>query len=564
MESMKSKVASYVRVSSAEQVKGVSIKAQLDRLRNYAKFKEWTISDEFVDAGRSGKDDDRPGLKRLMAAAHRGYIDVLVVCKIDRLTRNTRLLLQYVDELKELGIRFIATDDNIDTGEGKTGQLMLTILAAVAEWERERIGERIAEGKHYRITQGRWCSGRTLYGYRWLKSEQTWEIVEDEAKVVRNIYHLYTNQNLGTVEIPLRLNAESYHTRFGATWGCSAVYRVLTHPGYKGVHPLGLKMPIIIDEATWELAQQKLRQTRSVRKDTKGWLLQGLVICGECGHKFKCIQKKPSDTRYYFCRGRFKGSHLDGTPRCSSPRISADLLEWSVWKEVKTMLNDGDKLKQSVRNALSILEDKRSQSGEQTESLDHKLEIVWGKKERLGLTFADGVIGKETYDKKLQELKKLEADLSQRRSNLNPEAQAEIAGLENHIAMVEKMLNKHSGKVFITEFGIWGTAENTKVPLGYNPWLETEGKPEIGKPQNMDKIPIEGTDLSMSGVLPPEGFWLSDNPKETIMKNIRAVLQAFDTKVYAFPDRVEIHGILPRKVIKRESIIRSGYQGEGG
>jgi hypothetical protein len=229
-----------------------------------------------------------------------------------------------------------------------------------------------------------------------------------------------------------------------------------------------------------------------------------------------------------------------------------------VWEEVKMMLNDGDVLKQSVRNALSVLEDKRNQLGEQTEYLDHQIEIIRGKKERLGLVFADGAIDKETYNRKLQELRKLEVDLSQRRSNLNPEAQAEIAELESHIAIVEKILSRHSGRIFITEFGIWGTTDNLKVPLGYNPWLETEGKSTAGKPQEMDTIRIEGTDLTMSGVLPPEGFLLSKNPKETIMKNLRAVLQAFDTKVYAFPDRVEIHGMLPTQEIQREPIIHSG------
>ncbi len=560
---MESRVALYTRVSTIEQVKGVSIETQLNRLRNYAKFKEWTISDEFVDAGWSGKDDNRPSLKRLMTTAHRGYIDVVVVCKIDRLMRNTRLLLQYVDEFKKLGIRFVATDDNIDTGEGKTGQLMLTILAAVAEWERERIGERIAEGKHYRMSQGRWASGRTLYGYRWLPKEQEWVTVEDEAKVVSQIYDLYVNKHLGSMKIPIRLNVEGCRTRTGSAWGFSAINRILTHPAYKGQHPKGLKMPVMIDEVIWDLAQRKRQKARSIRKNAHNWLLQGMCVCGECGHTLSCIQKKPTKPRYYSCRGRAKDSHLDGSLHCQSPRISADWLEWAVWEEVKMMLNDGDVLKQSVRNALSVLEDKRNQLGEQTESLDHQIEIIRGKKERLGLVFADGAIDKETYNRKLQELRKLEVDLSQRRSNLNPEAQAEIAELESHIATVEKILSKHSGRIFITEFGIWGTTDNLKVPLGYNPWLETEGKSTAGKPQEMDTIRIEGTDLTMSGVLPPEGFLLSKNPKETIMKNIRVILQAFDTKVYAFPDRVEIHGMLPTQEIQREPIIRSGIPTAG-
>jgi len=152
---MQKRVFSYGRVSSLEQAKGVSIEAQLERLRNFAQFKEWPIPHEYTDGGWSGKDDNRPGLRSLMAAARRGEVDVVIVTKIDRLMRNTRLLLQYVDEFKKLGIRFIATDDNVDTGEAQTGQLMLTILAAVAQWERERIGERVSEGRQYRLNRGR-------------------------------------------------------------------------------------------------------------------------------------------------------------------------------------------------------------------------------------------------------------------------------------------------------------------------------------------------------------------------------------------------------------------------
>lgn len=565
---MESRVTLYTRVSTVEQGKGVSIDTQLDRLRNYTKFKEWRISDEFVDAGWSGKDDNRPGFKRLMAAARRGYIDVVVVCKIDRLMRNTRLLLQCVDEFKKLGIRFVATDDNIDTGEGKTGQLMLTILAAVAEWERERIGERIAEGKHYRISQGLWGSGRTLYGYRWLPKGQEWMIVEDEAKVVSYIYDLYVNKNLGSMKIPVRLNAEGYRTRIGSVWGFSAINRILTHPGYKGQHPKGLKMPVIIDEVTWDLAQRKRQKAKSVRRNARNWLLQGMCVCGECGHTLSCIQKKPTKPRYYSCRGRVKDSHLDGSPHCPSPRIEGKWLEKAVWDKVKAILQNSDILRQSVKNALSELQEKRNEFGDQTESLDRQLEIIKGKKQRLGLAFADGAVTKELYSRKLQELRRKERDLLKMRDNLNPEAQAEIAELENCIASIDKMLDKHSGRILITEFGIWGLTDDQIAPLGYNAWLETDARAGIGKPRERDTIKVEGSDFKMIGILPPEGFWLSKNPQETMMKNMRAILQEFDTKIYVFPDKVEIRGFIPTQVIDvpegpiwshRERDIHSAY-----
>lgn len=118
---MGKEVVVYTRVSTLEQTKGVSIEAQLDRLRSYAKFQGWTIKDKFVDPGWSGKDDNRPGLRHLMASCRNGDVGTVVVCKIDRLMRNARLLRGCVDEFKKLGIRFIAIDDTVDTGDGKTG-----------------------------------------------------------------------------------------------------------------------------------------------------------------------------------------------------------------------------------------------------------------------------------------------------------------------------------------------------------------------------------------------------------------------------------------------------------
>jgi len=550
---MDKEVVVYTRVSTLEQTKGVSIEAQLDRLRSYAKFQGWTIKDEFVDAGWSGKDDNRPGLRRLMASCRNGDVGTVVVCKIDRLMRNARLLLGCVDEFKKLGIRFVAIDDNVDTGESKTGQLMLTILAAVAEWERERIGERVAESRQYRVSQGRWPSGRTLYGYRWLPEDQRWEIVEEEAKVVKRIYELYLKENLGSMKIPIQLNEEGKITRFGSKWRLSSVYRILTHPGYKGEHPTGIKMPAIIDEATWELARQKRLNARSVRRLVKGWLLQGMCICGECGHVLSCLQKDPTEKRYYGCHGRYKDTHLDGSPRCQLPRIKADWLEEVVWERLKGVLGDSETLKQCVRDALSELKERKEHFSGQTASIDKQLEAVRLKKERLGLVFTDGTIGKNVYEGKLQEFRKQEKELLKIKNNLSPEARLEVAELESSIRAIEEILNGSSRNISVTDFGMYGTKGYRLAPLGYNPWSETEGKNEIGQVRETDYIYIEGTDLKMRSINPPEGFWYSDNRGEIIKNNIRSLLQNFGIKVYVFKDRIEVRGLIPTETISLSS-----------
>ncbi|MFC1902753.1 recombinase family protein [Chloroflexota bacterium] len=550
---MDNEVVAYTRVSTLEQTKGVSIEAQLDRLRSYAKFQEWTIVDEFIDAGWSGKDDNRPGLRRLMASCRNGGIGTVVVCKIDRLMRNARLLLGCVDEFKKLGIRFIAIDDNVDTGESKTGQLMLTILAAVAEWERERIGERVAEGRQYRISQGRWPSGRTLYGYRWFPEDQRWETVDEEAEVVKDIYELYVKENLGVMKIPIRLNEESKITRSGSKWRLSSVYRILTHPGYKGEHPTGIKMPVIIDEATWELAQQKRLRARSVRRIVKDWLLQGMCICGECGHILSCLQKDATEKRYYGCHGRYKDVHLDGSPRCQLPRLKADWLEEVVWERLKGVLSDSEKLHQGIKDALTELKERKEDYGGQTASVDKQLEAIRLKKERLGLVFTDGTIGKDVYEGRLQGFRKQEKELLKIKNNLSPEARLEIAELENSIKMIEEILGNSSRNISVTDFGIFGRQGDTIAQLGYNPWSETEGKSEIGQVRETDYVYIEGTDLKMQSINPPEGFWSSENKGEVIKDNIRSLLQNVNIKVYVFKDRIEVRGLIPTETISLSS-----------
>ncbi len=93
------------------------------------------------------------------------------------------------------------------------------------------------------------------------------------------------------MRIPFRLNEEGYHTRRGYRWGFSIVYNILSSSAYKGIHPKGYKMPAIIDEQTWEMAQKKRREARHVRKTVRHWLLQGRCVCGECGHVLGCQQQ---------------------------------------------------------------------------------------------------------------------------------------------------------------------------------------------------------------------------------------------------------------------------------
>jgi len=146
------KVAIYARVSTADQC----CEMQLRELREYAVRRGWEIAHEYVDTGWSGAKASRPELDRLMRDAGRRIFDVVLVYKLDRFGRSVRHCLDGIERLRMHGVRFLAVSQNIDTDESNpTAKLMVHILAAVAEFERELIRERVTSGVANAKRQGK-------------------------------------------------------------------------------------------------------------------------------------------------------------------------------------------------------------------------------------------------------------------------------------------------------------------------------------------------------------------------------------------------------------------------
>ena len=543
------KVAIYARVSTQEQaIEGVSIDAQVAALKAYAKSQSWEIYDEYIDGGFSGGTDERPALRRLLSDAGQGRFSIIAVCKLDRFFRNLRLLLNHLYSLEQIDIKFVSTQEGLDTST-PYGKFAVQIMGVIAEFERGRIGERVRDTRQYRIAQGHWPGGRTICGYRWLPDEQKWAIDEKEAGLVRYIYDLYVKEKLGTMKIPFRLNEEGYRTRTGHRWGFSTVLKILSHSAYMGTHPKGYKMPAIIDEETWEMAQVKCREARQVRKSVRYWLLQGRCVCGECGHVLSCQQKDATEHRYYSCPGRWKDTHLDGSPRCKLPRIKADLLERAVWDRLKAVLTDSETLREGMRSSLAQLKERREQLYQSTGSVDKKLEAIVAKKERLGLVFADGTITRETYQKKLQEVVRIEKDLLKARGNLSPQDRSEIGDLELAIVSMEKTLSSKSARILLTELGI-RTVDFPEDWIGiYDVPIEAAGLENYAAVETPDTLRIPEMGLTMRIVDGPEVNWNFEITRDTIWRNIREIFNWLGIKVCVFNDRIEIRGYIPTEVI---------------
>ena len=144
------KAAIYARVSTADQ----TCENQLLELRRYIEARGWTAAVEYVDSGISGTKDRRPALDQLVADAKRRKFDVLVCWRLDRLGRNLRHLVTLLEELQSIGVTFVSLGEGIDCTT-PAGKLQLHILAALAEFERGRIRERVMAGLQRARTQGK-------------------------------------------------------------------------------------------------------------------------------------------------------------------------------------------------------------------------------------------------------------------------------------------------------------------------------------------------------------------------------------------------------------------------
>lgn len=146
------KIGIYARVSTTDQ----DCSQQISALREYAAARQWDIQGEYIDHGVSGAKDSRPAMNRLMDAARRRAIDTIVCWKIDRWGRSMPHFVASVQELRSLGVRFVAVTQGVDTDESNpASKLMVTLLAAFAEFERELIVERTLAGLQRARREGR-------------------------------------------------------------------------------------------------------------------------------------------------------------------------------------------------------------------------------------------------------------------------------------------------------------------------------------------------------------------------------------------------------------------------
>ncbi len=342
------RVATYTRISTDEVNQPYSLGAQSDRLASYVKSQEdWELVASFTDQ-ISGAKLERPGLGKALAAAAAGRFDLLLVYRVDRLSRSVRGLAQVLEDLDMAGVAFRSATEPFDTAS-PAGRMMVQMLGVFAEFERATIIDRVIAGMERKAAQGNWCGGHEPFGYRVVKGEGRLSVDEDEAPLVELVFDLYVHKRLGSHAIANRLNASGLRTRAGKPWSYKAILTMLRNRTYLGfvhfrdVWTKGEHRPLV-PESLFDGAQALLveRGEDVAKRAANGsdYLLTGLVVCGHCRRHFTgtAARGRNATYRYYTCAGRQRY----GTDTCGADRLPAGALDDAIVAALVTTFSDTD------------------------------------------------------------------------------------------------------------------------------------------------------------------------------------------------------------------------------
>lgn len=365
------KAAIYVRVSTQEQAEeGYSIKAQIERLNAYATSQDWTVVKTYIDDGQSAKDMNRTDLSRMIEDMREDMFDCVLVYKLDRLTRSVLDLYKMLEIFEKHNVKFKSATEVYDTTNAM-GRLFITLVAALAQWERENLGERVRMGMTQKAKEGKWTVSIPPFGFDRNKDQLI--INEQEATVVKEIFHMYLSGKYGAGKIAKILNQRGTLTKANANWNDSTIKYILKNIIYIGTMRYNYRVniehyfevenvvPAIIEEEEFDEVQRilEMRSTQHPRRATSPYIFTSNLRCSRCGGIMYGKQGgKPKYINYsYLCRNKRFGTCNQGT--ISQNYLEVQFLklisEWEYTQLINDELQDAQISKHDSKEKLKQL-----------------------------------------------------------------------------------------------------------------------------------------------------------------------------------------------------------------
>ena len=431
----------YTRVSTSMQVVGYSLDAQKDKLRKYAEYEDMAIVGEYSDEGFSGKNiQGRVEFQRMLRDIQdcRDNVAYVLVFKLSRFGRNAADVLNSLQLMQDYGVNLICVEDGIDSSKD-SGKLMISVLSAVAEIERENIRTQTMAGREQKAREGKWNGGFAPYGYRLENRELL--IAEDEVEVIRAIYDRYIHTNDGISGVAKYLNRQGFKKKLRQNgtipgFSTSFVKAVLDNPVYMGKIAYGRRrtekkmgtrnemhtveqseFPIyegqheaIISEDDWKLAHEK-RKSNAYRREkvndpTHAHILSGILKCPCCGKSLygniaKAHSKDNKTRYYYYCKNTVTPTGHECTFRLN---IEQTEMNDMVAKIISAMVNN-PRFSNAIKEKIGIAVDTADMEG-QLDQLQAQLRQTLGTKNRLERQMDALDIEDAYYERKISDLQR--------------------------------------------------------------------------------------------------------------------------------------------------------------
>ena len=463
------------RVSTGEQGENYSLPTQRDAIHAYASANGIDLVTVVEEVG-SGATLDRPGLRRVRDAITSGAVQAVVVHTADRLTRDLAHWLLLRDELRRHNVilHIIARGGGISATP--ESDLFSSIDHAFAEYERKKIQERTVRGLRGKVESGSVTGrgGMPPYGYAYVgtKREKIPVIAQHEAVIVRLIYEWFCG-GAGVQEIRRRLEAQGVPTpsdngrrvirnnreRAAGQWSSSTIYRILGDEKYAGTFralpaslrrkdkaaAAGVAYPAIIDRATWEVAQGKLKQGATMqRRNTKrAYLLRCRITCscgyGVSGHTWMRAQ---GEHKTYRCNGRLATS----VHRCTMPLYPVDIVDAVVWRWIEQEVLDEERLRIGLEAQQNRADDSRLSLASQRDDVIAQRDKAAREILRLNDRYAQGKLSEEEADALIAPRRAQLASATQRLAELDQQLagaslqDATVAALQETVQALRQRL----------------------------------------------------------------------------------------------------------------------------